>query len=81
MTETVLVRDFCDADRASLRDLYQATWTATYGPTFRRMAVTAMLNDPDATDLKNILPGQDGRAAVAVAEGFLASSAAVREHG
>lgn len=81
MMEGLVVRDACEADRAGLRDLYGAAFTATYGPTLGPSAAAAMLSALDASELRNMLPGRDERAAVATLSGQVVGSVIVAERG
>ena len=81
MANAVSIRDACASDRGGIRDLYRATFTATYGPTLEPSALAAMLAALDASELRHMLPGQDERAAVAVLAGQVVGSAVSAERG
>ncbi len=81
MAEELVIRDACDADRAGLRDLYDAAFAATYGPTLGQPVVAAMLSALDASELRDMLPGRDKRAAVATLSGQVVGGAVAAERG
>ena len=64
-----------------MRDLYGATFTATYGPALGPTALAAMLAALDASELRHMVPGKDERAAVAVLVGQVVGSAMSAERG
>jgi GNAT superfamily N-acetyltransferase len=75
----LVIRDATPDDHAGLRTLYAATWPATYTATLGEAAVAAMLDDVAASEMRCMLPGQDERAAVAMAGGTLIGSAVAAE--
>lgn len=80
--DSITIRDVSEGDRYGLRDLWAATWSATYAPLIGQAALSEMVRALTGLDLSAMLPPKnEEHASLAARAGRIVGSTIMAERG